>query len=177
MCQDRRRRSFPWAAISLVLVPPLGGCGGSPTPTHETARDRPPAQARAADTDQKLARVAELFRRWVLEQKTAGQQPLFSRVEVLPVTQTVLPYGVGVNQQEPRLPMIVTTGPGWAKLTPDEKQKEAALVFKDLEDRLRRADLGTALRATLTLQTPRGMMLAWINDTADGPEFIHGDVD
>jgi len=176
MCQDRRR-SFFWAAISLVLVPPLGGCGGSPAPTLEIARVRPPTQARSADAEQKLAQVGESIRRSILERKTTGQQPVFSRVEVLPVTQTVLPYGVGVNQQEPRLPIIVTTGPGWVKLTPDEKQIEAALVFKDLEERLRQADLGDGLRATLTVQTPRGMMLAWINDTADGPEFIHGDVD
>ena len=56
----------------------------------------------------------------------APAAPLFSRVEVLPPTRTVLPYGVGAYQQEPRLPAILTIGPGWASQEPEEKEVAAA---------------------------------------------------
>ena len=170
MWQDRLRRCSP-AALSLLLAPMLVGCGEPPAPVHETPQPRP------ASTAPRFEQVVEPFRRWVLDQKAADQQPFYSRVEVLPVTQTVLPYGVGVNQQEPRLPVIVTTGPGWAKLTSGERHMAVARAFKEIEDGLHRAEQGAGVRATLTLQSPRGMLLAWINDTVSEPEFIHGDVD
>ncbi len=72
-------------------------------------------------------------RSWALKQRAgASQAAIFSRVEVLPPTQTVLPYGVGAFQQEPRLPAILTTGPGWAELKPDEKEARVAAAFGEL---------------------------------------------
>jgi hypothetical protein len=62
----------------------------------------PPAYPRTQILDPKLAEVARSFAAWAGEQKV-GEQPLFGRVEVLPPVETLLPYGIGTYQKEPRL--------------------------------------------------------------------------
>ena len=101
--------------------------------------------------------------------------PLFSRVEVLPPTRTVLPYGVGAFQQELRLPTILTTGPGWASQNPEEKEAVAAQAFRELSQGIEALKLDPPLRPTLTIQTPSGLELAWMNDLDEGRRNIHGD--
>ena len=105
----------------------------------------------------------------------APPAPLFRRVEVPPPTRTVLPYGVGAYQQEPRLPAILTTGPGWASQEPEEKEAVAAQAFANLSQALEALKLDPPLRPTLTIQTPSGLELAWINDLIEGRKNIHGD--
>jgi hypothetical protein len=120
--------------------------------------------------------AAQKFKDWALKERdTANPAPLFSRVEVLPSTQTVLPYGVGAFEQEPRLPVILTTGPGWSALAPEAKEALVAKAFLDLSERLRSLKLAASPRPTLTIQTPNGLVLGWINDLAEGRKNLHGD--
>jgi hypothetical protein len=162
-----------------------------------------PAYVRSQINDPKLRALAQEFKTWVLLQRTTARPPeppprprpefptgttqqqpagtrtnsapLFSRVEVLPPTPTVLPYGVGAYQQEPRLPAILSTGPGWAIQQPEEKEAVAARAFRELAGRLEALQLDPPLRPTLTIQTPSGLELAWINDLVAGRKNIHGD--
>lgn len=136
----------------------------------------PQAYARSQINDPRLA-MAQEFQTWVLQQRSAGPDPapLFSRVEVLPTTQTVLPYGVGAYEQDPRLPVILTTGPGWTTQEPEEKEAIAAGSFRELSRRLGDPALRPPLRPTLTIQTPSGLELSWINDLVPGRRNVHGD--
>ena len=87
----------------------------------------------------------------------------------------MLPYGVGAYQQEPRLPAILTTGPGWASQEPEEKEAVAAQAFRKLSQGIEALKLDPPLRPTLTIQTPSGLELAWMNDLNEGRKNIHGD--
>ena len=87
----------------------------------------------------------------------------------------MLPYGVGAYQQEPRLPAILTTGPGWASQEPEEKEAAAAQAFRKLSLGLEALKLDPPLRPTLTIQTASGLELAWINDLVEGRKNVHGD--
>jgi hypothetical protein len=73
--------------------------------------------------------------------------------------------------------VIVTTGPGWAFLPRDQKEKLVAQVYTDLAERLSRASPGKQLRPALTVQTPQGPLLAWITDPQPGRRLLHGDTD
>jgi hypothetical protein len=168
------RRSRPLLLSGLLLA---SGCGWfSPPPAGPAVGDLPPAESRATATDPRLEEAAGDWRRWVLDQKADGMA-LFSRVEVLPVTMTTLPYGVGSYEQQPRLPVILTTGPGWASLKPQEKEQEAARAYRELNDRVRATGLEQEARPSLTLQTPQGLLLAWINEASSTGKLIHGDGD
>jgi len=137
----------------------------------------PDAYPRSQINDPRLRELAQEFTTWVLTQGTAAANParLFRRVEVVPPTQTVLPYGVGAYEKQPRLPAILTTGPGWASLQPEEKEAAAAQAFRELAGRLEALKLDPPLRPTLTIQTPSGLELGWINDLVEGRKNIHGD--
>src|SRR4051812_45586775 len=100
----------------LSLVVPA--CRPQNTPKGEL----PPAYTSNQITDPALHQVAEGIQAWGSKQAGADRKPLYSRVEVLPPVPVVQPYGVGVFQQEVRLPVIFTTGPGWAGLKPAEKE-------------------------------------------------------
>jgi hypothetical protein len=164
-----------WLLFSISCVAlASAGCGWFAPPPPGGAPPVP-AESQAAITDPKLKAAAEGWRDWVFQQKSAGQ-PLFSRVENLPVTVTTLPYGVGAYQQQPRLPVILTTGPGWSALKPEQKEEQTARAYRELGDRLQQAGLTIECRPTLTLQTPQGMLLAWVNDIADTRKLIHGDI-
>jgi len=175
-----------------LLVPVLvglavSGCGPTATVLESQVlpEPKPPAQGdgvpqaypRSQINDPRLRELAQEFKTWALQQGTGGANPapLFKRVEVLPPTQTVLPYGVGAYEQEPRLPVILTIGPGWTSQKPEEKEAAAAQAFRKLSLGLEALKLNPPLRPTVTVQTPSGLELGWINDLVAGRKNIHGD--
>lgn len=173
--------------LLVILGLAVTGCGQTvtlletkllPEPTAPGGeRNLPQAYARSQINDPELQRFAQEFKTWALQQSTGGATPgpLFKRVEVLPPTQTVLPYGVGAFEQELRLPTILTTGSGWASQNPEEKEAVAALAFRRLSQGIEALKLNPPLRPTLTIQTPSGLELSWMNDLDEGRRNIHGD--
>jgi hypothetical protein len=177
--------------IALNLLSLLGlavfGCG--PTITELESRflpepkppdsieNMPAAYARSQINDPGLRALGGEFQTWALKQQTQGPSPapLFTRVEVLPPVLTVLPYGIGAYEQEPRLPVVLTIGPGWRTQEPEEKEAMAARVFGELSRRLEALSLRPPLRPTLTIQTQSGLVLSWINDLVKGRRNVHGD--
>ena len=174
--------------VLVILGLAVSGCGPTVTlletkvlpepsrgPLEQRSFPRPTRVPRS--TIPNCAEFAQEFKTWALQQRTGGANPgpLFSRVEVLPPTQTVLPYGVGAYQQEPRLPAILTTGPGWASQNPEEKEAVAVQAFRKLSQGIEALKLDPPLRPTLTIQTPSGLELAWMNDLNEGRRNIHGD--
>jgi hypothetical protein len=165
----------PW--LSLGVLAGIGlGCN-LPSPPAEpppgAAADLPPAYLRNQITDAGLRAVAKEFTEWALAQR-AGDQAVYGRVEVLPPAQTVQPYGVGAYQQEPRLPVILTTGPSWDRLKAREKEARAAEAFHHMEGLLKGLKHDPPLRPTLAVQTPEGMELGWINRLDPGGTNLHG---
>jgi hypothetical protein len=157
----------------LVAVLGLGVAAGCrPTAPPPAAADLPPAYPRATITDPKVAAAAKAFTAWAADQQANGQQ-VFARVEVLPPVPTLLPYGIGTYQKEPRLPAVLTTGPGWDALPADRREATAAASFTDLANRLTAANL----KPTVTVQTREGLELAWINELPPGRKLLHGDGD
>ena len=175
--------SLPLLAVLGLAIP---GCGPGtsvletkllPEPKPTVPGDQlPQAYPRSQINDTRLREAAEEFKSWALKLRSGGATPapLFSRVEILPPTRTVLPYGVGARQQEPRLPAILTIGPGWSSQKPEEKEALAARAFRELSRSLEILRLDRPLRPTLTIQTPRGMVLGWINDLDGGGSHLHG---
>jgi hypothetical protein len=154
----------------------LAAAGCQRTPSGPaTEQGLPPAYLRNQINDPALRKVAEQIQTWALGQVAAAGQPLYSRVEVLPPAQTVQPYGVGAYQQEPRLPVILITGPGWSGLQLMEKEAKAAQAFTELSAQLQTLPPQPPLRPTLTIQTPQGMELAWINHLDPSGKNLHGD--
>jgi hypothetical protein len=88
-----------------------------------------------------------------------------------------LPYGIGTYQKQPRLPAILTTGPGWRDLAADDREALAARAFQELSRRLESSAGAAAVRATLTIQTPQGLELCWINELEPGRKLLHGEVE
>jgi hypothetical protein len=175
--RDRPIRSFYLMALMSVLVGPAPGCGTSaprPDDVMEASSELPPAYTRDKIIDPKLADVSRAFTGWVEAQK-AGTAPIFSRVEVLPPTPTVLPYGIGANQKEVRLPAILITGAGWSSLKAQERESLAARAFSELAARLTAAKPEPPIRPSLTIQTPQGLELAWINSLEPGEKSLHGE--
>jgi hypothetical protein len=164
-------RAWPVLALSVVVLLASTGCGRRAGPT---AGNLPPAYTRDKILDPKLAEVARAFTAWAGEQKVQAEA-VFGRVEVLPPAPTVLPYGIGTYQKQLRLPAILTTGPGWRALSADDREALAARAFQELS-RLLESSAGTpAVRATVTVQTPQGLELCWINDLEPGRKLLHGE--
>ncbi len=161
-----------WSALTTAVLA-ASGCGPAP-PSGDAQQGLPPAYTRNQITDPDVHRSAEAIQEWAAKQIGAGGQALFSRSEVLPPAQTVQPYGVGAYQQELRLPVILTTGPGWSGLTPAEKEAAAERAFSGCAGHLQGLKREPPLRPTLTIQTPQGMELAWINHLDPGKN-VHGD--
>jgi hypothetical protein len=161
------------ALLTLVGLS-ISGCRRTPLPAEKAL---PPAYTRNQIVDPELRTLAEEIQKWAAQQAGTEGQPLYSRCEVLPVAQTVQPYGVGAYQQEPRLPVILTTGPGWAGLQPEEKEARAAQAFRTFSERLLVPKRQPLLRPTVTIQTPQGMELAWINHLDPSGKNLHGDED
>jgi hypothetical protein len=168
---NARPRLSPLIFPALMWLAALG-CQRMPP---DRPKDLPPAYVSRRFSDPELAGIAEEIRKQALQKVGSGGQPLYSRAEVLPPAPTVQPYGVGVFQQELRLPVIFTTGPGWALLKPDDKEKMVAQAFREISERLQTLKREPALRPTLTVQTPQGMELAWINHLDPSGKNVHGD--
>jgi hypothetical protein len=160
-----------WVRIAFAALTGAAGCRPAAPPA---AADLPPAYERATITDPKVAEVARGFTTWAGQQQ-AGGQPMFGRVEVLPPASTLQPYGIGTYEKKPRLPAILTTGSGWAALPADRREAAVAAAFTELSDRLAGIKTEPPLRPTLTVQTPQGLELAWVNDVVPGRRLLHGD--
>jgi len=149
----------------------IAGCEPAPAPKGEL----PPAYTSNRITDPALGEVSDEIHAWAQKRTGAEGKPLYGKVEVLPPAPIVQPYGVGVFQQEMRLPVIFTTGPGWDGLKPAEKEDAVALAFRELSDRLLAVKREPPLRLTLTVQTPEGLELSWINHLDPDEKNVHGD--
>jgi hypothetical protein len=159
--------------LPVVIVLAATGCS---RPSGPIPDNLPPAYARDKILDPKLAEVARAFTAWTSEQKVEAQ-PAFERVEVLPPAPTLLPYGIGTYQKQTRLPAILITGPGWRTLSRDAREALAARAFQELS-RLLQSNTGVSdARATVTIQTPQGMELGWINDLEPGRTLLHGEAE
>jgi hypothetical protein len=156
--------SAPRLAAVLLAAVLASGCSSSASPP---GADLPPAYPRGQINDPKLAEAARGFASWATARQADGQ-PLYARVETPPPVETVLPYGIGAYQKEPRLPALLTTGPGWDALTPAAREEEAAAAFRELAAR------ANGHKVTLTLQTPEGLVLAWVNELTPGRKLLHG---
>lgn len=164
-------RAWPVIALTAATVLASAGCGQR---AAAPAGDSPPAYTRDKILDPKLAEVARAFTAWAGEQK--GQAgPVFGKVEVLPPAPTVLPYGVGTYQKQMRLPAILVTGPGWQALTAEDREALAARAFQELSRLLESNAGASGVRATVTVQTPQGLELCWINDLEPGRKLLHGE--
>ena len=162
--------------VLALLVAAANGCARSPSqpaPAGSATDELPLAYTRDRIVDPKLADVARSFTAW-LETRKAGSAKIFLRAEILPPAPTLLPYGIGTYQKETRLPVIVITGPGWASLKPDECEALATQVFQDLTERLTTIEPTHPMRPTLTIQTPLGLELGWINQLEPGRKLLHG---
>jgi hypothetical protein len=157
-------------AVAVAAALASTGCGRRAVPSAE---DLPPAYTRDKILDPKLAEVALAFTAWAADQK-AQAGPVFTKVEVLPPSPTLLPYGVGTYQKQLRLPAILITGPGWRSLTADEREALAARAFRELIQLLESSARESPVRATVTVQTPQGLELCWINDLEPGRKLLHG---
>lgn len=154
----------------LSLVTP--GC----EPNKPAAKGTlPPAYTSNQITHPGLLKVAEEIKTWGSKLTGAGEKPLYSRIEVLPPVPIVQPYGVGVFQQEDRLPVIFTTGPGWAKMKLAAKEAAVAEAFNHISKSLQTLNHEPTLQPTLTVQTPQGMELTWINQLDPSGKNVHGD--
>ena len=115
-----------------------------------------------------------MFTSWVGQQRGQGGA-VFSKVEVLPPAPTLLPYGIGTYQKQLRLPAILITGPGWRALTGDEREALAARAFQELSRLLESKAKVSGVLATVTMQTPQGLELCWINELEPGRKLLHGE--
>jgi hypothetical protein len=96
-------------------------------------------------------------------------------VEVLPPAPTLLPYGVGTYQKQLRLPAILITGPGWRALSAGDREALAGRAFQELSRLLESGAKESGVRATVTVQTPQGLELCWINELEPGRKLLHGE--
>ncbi len=168
-----RHISMTGLALAAAVGVALPGCRrAAPGPPPGAL---PPAYTSNQIVDPALSKVAEEIRTWAAQQVGAGRQALYSRAEVLAPVQTIQPYGVGAYQQELRLPVILRTGPGWAGLSPEDKEAKVAQAFRWLSEQLQNLKGEPSLRPTLTVQTPQGMELAWVNHLDPNGKNVHGD--
>jgi hypothetical protein len=164
-------RAWPVIALPVAAVLASTGCDRRAV---APAGDLPPAYTRDKILDPKLAEVARAFTAWAGEQKVQAGA-VFGRVEVLPPAPTLLPYGIGTYQKQLRLPAILITGPGWRALAGDDREALAARAFQELSRLLESSASASAVRATVTVQTPQGLELCWINDLEPGRKLLHGE--
>jgi hypothetical protein len=166
--------SRPWPLLALPVVAVLASAGCDRRASAPSS-DLPPAYTRDKILDPKLAEVARAFTTWAGEHQVQARAA-FSRVEVLPPVPTLLPYGIGTYQKQLRLPAILTTGPGWRDLAGDDREALAARAFQELSRLLDSSASAAAVQATLTIQTPQGLELCWINELEPGRKLLHGEV-
>ena len=164
-------RACPVIALGVAAVLASTGCDRRAV---APSGDLPPAYTRDKILDPKLAKVARAFTTWAGEQKVQAGA-IFGRVEVLPPAPTLLPYGIGTYQKQLRLPAILITGPGWRALAGDAREAMAARAFQELSRLLNSSAGASVVRATVTIQTPQGLELCWINDLEPGRKVLHGE--
>ena len=167
--------SRAWHVIALPIAVMLASSGCDRRAVAPVG-DLPPAYTRDRIVDPNLAEVAKAFTVWAEEQKVRVGS-VFEKVEVLPPAPTLLPYGIGTYQKQLRLPVILITGPGWRAMTDDDREALAARAFQELSRRLEAKASTAAVRATVTIQTPQGLELAWINDLEPGRKLLHGRIE
>ena len=160
-------------AIVAALLIASPGCDRRSAPP---SGNLPPAYTRDKILDPGLAQAAQAFTTWAGEQKV-GSNPVFASVNVLPPAPTLLPYGVGNYQKETRLPAIMITGPGWRALSRDDREAMAGQAFDELSRRLQASARETRVLPTVTIQTPQGLELCWINNREPGRKLLHGEDD
>ena len=164
-------RAWPVFALTVAAVLASTGCQRR---SAAPAGDLPPAYTRDKILDPKLAEAARAFDAWAGEQKVQGRA-VFGSVEILPPAPTLLPYGIGTYQKQMRLPAILITGPGWRELPGDDREALAGRAFQELSRLLESRAGASAVRATVTIQTPQGLELCWINDLEPGRKLLHGE--
>ena len=164
-------RAWPVISLSVAAVMASTGCE---RPAVAPAGDLPPAYTRDKILDPKLAEVARAFTAWAGAQKVQAGS-VFGKVEVLPPAPTLLPYGIGTYQKQMRLPAILITGPGWRALAADDREALAARAFQELSRLLESSASESIVRATVTVQTPQGLELCWINNLEPGRKLLHGE--
>ena len=165
--------SRSWREIALTVAAVLASTGCDRRGIAP-AGDLPPAYTRDKIVDPKLAEVARAFTTWAGSQKVQGAAT-FGKVEVLPPAPTLLPYGVGTYQKQLRLPAILITGPGWRALASEDREALAARAFQELSRLLEISACSPAVRATVTIETPQGLQLTWINELEPGRKLLHGE--
>ena len=165
--------SRAWPVIALVVAAVLASSGCDRRPVAP-AGDLPPAYTRDKILDPKLAEVARAFTAWAGEQKVQAGA-VFGRVEVLPPAPTLLPYGIGTYQKQLRLPAILITGPGWRALTARRSRGAGRPCVPGAFPAPGIERQQSAVRATVTIQTPQGLELCWINDLEPGRKLLHGE--
>jgi hypothetical protein len=163
-------RAGPAIAMAVAAALASTGCGRRAV---SPVGDLPPAYTRDKILDPKLAEVARAFQAWASNQKVQAE-PAFEKVEILPPAPTVLPYGVGTYEKQFRLPAMLITGPGWRRLADDQRETLAANAFRELTRLLESSASESPVRATVTIQTPQGLELGWINDVEPGKKLLHG---
>lgn len=136
--------------------------------------DLPPVYPRATITSPQIAEAASQFNKWAGELQVDGT-PVFSRIEILPPVQTLEPYGIGTYQRALRLPVVLTTGTAWTTIPAEQREQITAAVFTNLSERLADAKSDPIISPTVTVQTPQGLELAWVNSVANGRRLLHGD--
>lgn len=161
---------FALAALT-VLVLAITGC----EPPKPQSKNLPPAYTYNRITDPALRKIADEIRTWVEQQTGDGKQPLYSKTEILPPVPIVQPYGVGLFQHELRLPVILTTGPGWPGLERRDKEVAVTNAYREISRQLLALDREPPLPLTLTVQTPQGMEISWINRLDSTGSHVHGD--
>ena len=164
-------RAWPVIAVTIAAVLMSTGCERRPV---VAAGDLPPAYTRDKILDPKLAEVARAFTAWASEQKAQGG-PAFASAQVLPPAPTLLPYGIGNYQKQMRLPAILITGPGWRTLAREDREALAVRAFQELSRLLESSASASAVGATVTVQTPQGLELCWINNLEPGRKVLHGE--
>jgi hypothetical protein len=171
-----RARQRPYLRSLGAILLASAGCSRSagPTPGDMASGGMPPAYTRDKILDPKLAEAARAFTAWAVDQKV-GAKPVFSRVETLPPAPTLLPYGIGTYQKQARLPAILITGPGWPDLSRDDREALAARAYRELSQLLESTAVDPPVRATVTIQTPQGLELGWINEPEPGRTLLHGE--
>lgn len=164
---------LPLILALFIFLNLLTGCSQpAAEPVGQAVENLPPAYPRNVITDPATIRAAKALETTIREQKSDGLA-LFSVVEIVPPTRTVLPYGVGRYEQQIRLPVILTTGPAWTKLDGPAREKVVRKAQTDCLAVLARE--GCKLPLTLTVQEPSGWQVSWLNEPSAGqPIFVGG---